>query len=162
MPGPGSRRSAEGASEKPKPGTAERPLGKDIHLPALDSSERCSPVRWASTSPFRCGAIVQAERARNSFEIAAPGVVSGWGAEIATGVPRRQEAQPQEIRQLGSPSVDSPPYSGPQTRTREVANCRPVSFAFQRRYSVLDRSLVMGLCALRNCSSSFSQRILFP
>ena len=49
------------------------------------------------TSSFRYGAIVQAVRVMNSFEIAAPGLDTGRGAEIATGVPLRQEAQPWEI-----------------------------------------------------------------
>ena len=68
-------------------------------------------------------AIVQEPRARNSFEIVAPQLGNGWGPEIATGVPRRLEAQPQEILPPGSSSVDSPPCS-----------CPPIGFAFQRRY----------------------------
>jgi hypothetical protein len=43
----------------------------------------------AMTSSFRYGAIVQAVRVMNSSEIAAPGLDTGWGAEIATGVPSR-------------------------------------------------------------------------
>ena len=134
----------------------------------------------AMTSSF-CGygAIVQAVRVMNSFEIVAPGLGSGWGPEIATGVPRRLEAQPWEIRQLGSPSVDSPPYSGPQTRTREVASCRPVSFAFQRCYlcsgpltgdgalRTAKRLLVVltapisSLNLVTRCVASFSNRVSY-